>query len=117
MNTPQPPDEPLIDVARGDVAESRQLRHALTVLRDRSDNAQFRELVDEVLQGRRGLRDVFLTQAFADGLNPGVEQFASQYEALSDEERRQLADEGERQLAADRERIERQRAEQERNSR
>ncbi|HEY8453410.1 MAG: hypothetical protein FWJ70_02495 [Micromonosporaceae bacterium] len=107
----------MIDVAGGDPAVDRQLRRSLQVLRDRSDNAEFQRLVDEVLAGRKGLRDVATSPVFASELRPLVERFAEQYAQLSEEDRRQLAEQGERQLAEERENLERERAERERNSR
>src|SRR5688500_14255711 len=111
----RPPDEePMLDVAAGDPALSRHLRNSLTLLRDRSDDPEFRRLADEVLTGRRGLRDVATSPVFAQALNPQVERFAQRYEELSDEERAALAAQGAEQLAAERERIERERRERER---
>lgn len=112
-----PGEEPLIDVAGGDPAVSRQLRRSLAILRERSGNDEFRRLVDDVLAGRSGVRDLAASPVFAAELNPLVERFAEQYAALSDEERRQLAEQGERELAEERERIERERQEWRRNNR
>lgn len=98
-------DEPPIDVARGDAAVSRQLRRSLEALRARSDNAEFQRLVDDVLAGRTGLRDAYRSPAFESVLNPLVHRFAERYDALSDDERRQLAEQGEQQLEEERARI------------
>ncbi|TLW94944.1 hypothetical protein FFT09_03585 [Saccharomonospora piscinae] len=96
--------DPLLDVARGDAALSRHLRNSLTLLRGKTEDPEFRHLVDDVLTGRRGLRDVAGSAAFARALNPLAEQGAEQYRALSDEERDELAALGERQFAELRER-------------
>jgi hypothetical protein len=103
------PNEPVLDVARGDAALSRHLRNCLEVLRRRTEDAEFRQLVDDVLAGRRGLREVALSPAFEQVLSPAVEQFAQRYEQLSDAEREQLAADGEQQLSELGERIARER--------
>lgn len=65
-------DEPILDIARGDKAISEHLRRSLALLRERSDNEDFRRLADDILAGRAHLRDVFTSPAFAAGLNPQV---------------------------------------------
>lgn len=104
----------MLDVAGGDPALSRHLRNSLALLRERSDDPEFRRLADDVLAGRRGLRDVATSPVFAEALNPQVERFAERYEQLSEEERAALAEQGEEQFAAERVRIERERRERER---
>lgn len=104
----------MLDVAGGDPALSRHLRNSLTLLRDRSDDPEFRRLADDVLAGRRGLREVATSPVFAQALNPQVERFAQRYEQLSDAERAALAAQGEEQLAAERAVIEQERRERER---
>ena len=104
MTHPQP-DEPTLDVAHGDKALSRHLNESLKLLRDRSDNDDFRRVVDDVLNGRASLRDVYNTPAFAAGVEPGVRQFGERWDELSQEERDRLAQEGQRALDAENERI------------
>ncbi|BEL08124.1 hypothetical protein Q0Z83_063150 [Actinoplanes sichuanensis] len=87
-----PDDEPALDVTHGDVALSRHLRRSLRILRDRSDNEQFHRLVDDVLSGQVGLREVCHTDAFAAGVGAGVREFARRWERLSDAEREELAE-------------------------
>ena len=93
-DTPDAPNQPPLDVARGNQALSDHLRKALRTLRERSDNEDFRRLVDDVLAGRSGLRDVYLSPTFASGLDSGVRQFAQRYEQLTPEERTELAERG-----------------------
>lgn len=107
MSEPHPHDEPTLDVAHGDPALARHLREILETLRRRSDNDDFRRVVDDVLAGRASLRDVYSSAAFAAGLDSGVRQFARRYDELSEQEREELAAEGARELRAERERIER----------
>jgi hypothetical protein len=74
---------------------------------DRSDDADFRRLVDDVLHGRADLRDVYFTPAFAAGINPGTRQFAERWEQLGRQEQEQLAQVGREQLDDERLRLER----------
>lgn len=104
MTHPDPRDEPTLAVAHGDRALARHLRISLETLRDRSDNDDFRRLVDDVLHGRANLRDVYFTPAFAAGINPGVERFAERWDQLSHDEQEQLAEQGRQQLADENER-------------
>lgn len=104
---PDPRDEPTLAVAHGDPALARHLRTSLESLRDRSNDADFRRLVDDVLHGRADLRDVYFTPAFAAGINPGTQQFAERWDQLSREEQEQLAQLGREQLDEERLRLER----------
>ncbi|MGX6601770.1 hypothetical protein ACWKSP_06485 [Micromonosporaceae bacterium Da 78-11] len=100
-----PADQPTIAVAHGDPALARHLRQSLEVLRDRSEDREFRDLVDDVLHGRTDLRDAYSSATFAAGLDTHVEQFAERYEELSPEERQRLAEQGRRSLDTLRERL------------
>ncbi len=60
--------EPKMDVARGDPELSGELREALALLRDGSDNGEFRRLVDNVLAGRCSLSEASHTAAFSDAV-------------------------------------------------
>ncbi|MGB8202766.1 MAG: hypothetical protein WCF33_24295 [Pseudonocardiaceae bacterium] len=99
----------MMDVAGGDPALSCHLRNCLKMLRDRTDAPEFREFADDIMAGRRSLREAVTSPAFARALNPQVEQFAKRYEQLSDDGRERLAAEGERQFAEQREQIARER--------
>jgi hypothetical protein len=101
VTKPQP--EPLLDIARGDAARSHVLRESLKILRDRSDDPAFGKLVDDVLAGRRGLREAVASPLFNQALTPGVQEAAQRYKDMSEEERQRLAAEGERRLGQIRE--------------
>jgi hypothetical protein len=102
-----PADQPTMAVAHGDPALARHLRQSLELLRDRSDSQDFCRLVDDVLHGRADLRDVYTTPAFNAGINPRVQEFASRYDELSPEQRREMAEQGRQALDAQREQLER----------
>ncbi|MGI5505008.1 hypothetical protein [Lentzea sp. CA-135723] len=96
MTKPRP--EPLLDVARGDAARSHVLRESLKILRSRSADPAFGRLVDDVLAGRRGLREAVASPLFNQALTPGVQEAAARFKEMPEEERARLAAEGERQL-------------------
>jgi hypothetical protein len=98
-------EEPLLDVAGGDPALSRHLRGSLRLLRDKSDDPEFRRLADDILEGRRGLREASRSPVFARVLDPRVDEFARRYDQLSEDERAGLAAEGQRQFAELRDQI------------
>jgi hypothetical protein len=58
--------EPMMDVACSDPELSEELREALALLRDLSDNDEFRTLVDDVLAGRCTLTEASGTAAFSN---------------------------------------------------
>lgn len=60
--------EPLTDLACGDPELSTEVREALTLLRERSDDEEFRELVEDVLTGRCSLFDASGTAAFGTAI-------------------------------------------------
>lgn len=101
----RPDQEPMLDVAGGDPALSRHLHNCLKMLRDRTDNPEFRELADGIMAGRCSLRQACTSPAFAQALNPQVAQFAQRYEQLSADERERLSAEGQRQFAEQREQL------------
>ncbi|HET9257439.1 MAG TPA: hypothetical protein VFO16_19865 [Pseudonocardiaceae bacterium] len=80
--------EPEISGACAEPEPSQELREALILLRERSDNNEFRALVDDVLTGRRGLLDASGAAAFSDVVFSGI---AREFAGLSDDDRQRLA--------------------------
>ena len=76
--------EPMMDVACGDPELSEELRDALALLRDRSDNDDFRTLVDDVLAGRCSLFEASGTAAFNDVV---FARIAQEFDELTEDER------------------------------
>jgi hypothetical protein len=76
--------EPMMDVACGDPELSEELRDALALLRDRSDNDDFRTLVDDVLAGRCSLFAASGTAAFNDVV---FARIAQEFDELTEDER------------------------------
>lgn len=93
--------ESTTDVACGEPELSPELRDALTLLRDRSDDEEFRTLVDDVLAGRRGLLDASATAAFGAAVfGRVVQEFNRRLDGLTEQERNAVAAEGQTQSAA-----------------
>jgi hypothetical protein len=80
--------KPMTDVGCGDPELSEELRDALTMLRDHSDNADFRTLVDDVLAGRCGLVEASGTEAFGNVVFASI---AQEFTGLTENEKRGFA--------------------------
>lgn len=83
--------EPVTDGGCGDPELSRELRDALALLREHSDNDDFRTLIDDVLAGRCSLLEASGTAAFSAVVFAGI---AQEFEHLSDDEKQRLAAQG-----------------------
>lgn len=81
-------DEPTTDVGCGDPELSEELKDALTLLRDHSDNDDFRTLIDDVLAGRRSLIEASGSAAFSDVVFASI---AQEFGQLTEDEKRSLA--------------------------
>ncbi|MGH3695011.1 MAG: hypothetical protein ACRDRX_13670 [Pseudonocardiaceae bacterium] len=80
--------EPMTEGGCPEPEPSQELRDALTLLSEHSDNPDFRTLIDDVLAGRRSLIDASATAAFSDVVFAGLtEEFAR----LTDEDKQRLA--------------------------
>lgn len=84
--------EPTMDVACGDPELSGELRDALTLLRDRSDNGAFITLIDDVLAGRCSLLEAAGSPAFSDVV---FARIAREFDALTEEEKQNLTGQAE----------------------
>jgi hypothetical protein len=80
--------ELMADGGCGDPELSQELRDALTLLRDHSDNDNFRTLVDDVLAGRRSLVEASGTAAFRDVIFASI---APQCDPLTEDGKRCFA--------------------------
>lgn len=95
----QDENELFLDVARGDAGLSRHLKNSLSVLRDKIEDPSFKKVVDEIVSGKRSLREEFSSEIFANALDPYVRQGAEEFERMEADEKEELARTGERQLA------------------
>lgn len=79
------------------------LRRNLTALADQYRDAPLGQLVQEVLSGRRPVRDLESDPEFATMTRSGVREFTDYLSSLTPEERQRLTDEAQ-QLLDDRDR-------------
>jgi len=77
----------LTDGRCGDPGLSQELRDALTLLRDHSDNDNFRTLVDDVLAGQCSLIEASGAAAFRDVVFASI---AQEWAHLTEDEKRRL---------------------------
>ncbi|GIG36226.1 hypothetical protein [Cellulomonas pakistanensis] len=91
---------PLLGITAGNPGFDRQLRAQLTVLRDRSAGTELGSVLDDVLAGRRSLRDAARTTAFAGAVEPAVAESTAAWARMTSEQRSELAAEGEREMQA-----------------
>ncbi|MGQ0716672.1 MAG: hypothetical protein ACT4NP_05015 [Pseudonocardiales bacterium] len=89
--------EPMMDVACSEPELSGELRDALALLRDRSDNDEFRTLVDDVLAGRCSLVEASGTAAFSDVV---FARIAQEFGEMTEDEKRDLTGQAESSGAA-----------------
>jgi hypothetical protein len=80
--------EPNMDGGCGEPALSQELRDALTLLGERSDNDDFRALVDDVLAGRCDLIEASGTAAFGNVVFASI---AQEFDQLTTAEKARLA--------------------------
>jgi hypothetical protein len=92
-------DESMMDVARGDRAVNQYLRESLTVLRDNSQDKEFRRLVDDVLSGKASLREAAFTELFERAVGQPLQENLRHEERLSEAEIERLTAAGEAEFA------------------
>lgn len=90
--------EPMLDVARGDVAVSRQLSAALRAISRSTADPMLKEQIGAVLAGRASVRDLAAGEAFSRVLDGVMPRAMAKYAALSDEERARLAEQERQEL-------------------
>ncbi len=80
--------EPTMDGGCPDPQLSQELRDALTLLHDHSDNDAFRTLINDVLAGRCSLMEASSTAAFSNVVFAGI---AQEFDQWTDDEKQRLA--------------------------
>ena len=96
-DTPETPPA-LLGITAGNPTFDGQLREQLTVLRDRSAGTELGSILDDVLAGRRTLRDAARTSAFGGAVGPAVTETTAAWAQMTPEQRAGLAADGERDL-------------------
>ncbi|WP_110206985.1 hypothetical protein [Nocardioides daejeonensis] len=97
--------DPIAAFTRGDPLRAEALRANLTRIAEQTDQPEVRRLVQEVLDGRRTVRELVREPAMVAELDRGMDAFARQWSDLSPEQRAALvnqgiAEEDQRRLAA-----------------
>ncbi|MDA3647726.1 hypothetical protein LZ318_36845 [Saccharopolyspora indica] len=93
-----------IDVAGSDAVRNRRLTRTIQAARDRARDPELAQLLDDVLAGKRQLRDVARSEAFGRAVGPALDEAADAYRSLTDEQREQamaMAEEQERAIAGE----------------
>ncbi|MDG4859379.1 hypothetical protein P8605_14615 [Streptomyces sp. T-3] len=99
-------DSELLEMTEQDPAQARLLRQSLEHLSSGRAGDALKEMAQDVLAGRAGLRESVEVSAYSDQLFAQAAPMVEKWAALSEEERDALAAQGERQLAEERERAE-----------
>lgn len=97
-------DAEFSDVAR-DPAEARVLRKSLEMISRGGAGDTLKEMAQEVLSGRIGLRQAAQTSGYTDALIEKSEPFQQEWNEMSEAERHARAAEGERALENERREI------------
>ncbi|MFD5855230.1 hypothetical protein [Streptomyces chartreusis] len=90
-------DSEFMDVAK-DPAEARALRKALQQIAGGGAGDTLKEMAQDILSGRVGLRQAAQTSGYTDALMDKAQPFREQWDAMSETERQAQAAEGERIL-------------------
>ncbi|MFE9022303.1 hypothetical protein ACFYNL_27595 [Streptomyces sp. NPDC007808] len=102
-------DSELLEMSQGDPAQARLLRKSLETLAAGHGGDALKEMAQEVLSGRVGLRDAVNVSAYADQLIERAAPMAEKWASLTEAQREELAAEGRRAIAAEQERIDEER--------
>ncbi|WP_433230952.1 hypothetical protein [Actinomadura formosensis] len=79
--------QPMMDIARGDQRASMRIRRDLEVLKDNSANPEFQRLVQDVLAGRRSLREAAGSAIFGAEMSPRIDQVEEKWqEAMAEDQ-------------------------------
>jgi hypothetical protein len=77
----------ITNLVHSNAADARELRANLAVFARRSNSEHIRRLVNDVLSGRRNVREVFRTKEFTDKLSANLGKIEAGLDALTDDER------------------------------
>jgi hypothetical protein len=92
-------DSELLEMTGQDPAQARLLRKSLEELASGRGGDALKEMAQDVLAGRAGLRDAARVSAYSEEILTQAAPMAERWAALSDAERADLAAEGERRIA------------------
>lgn len=89
---------PLLGVTATDAGLERQLRASLRTIRDRTQDPALAGMLDDVLAGRRSLRDVARTPEWNAAVESSTRQATQAWARMSPQERAELVQTGREEL-------------------
>ncbi|MFC8094742.1 hypothetical protein [Streptomyces sp. NPDC057301] len=95
-------DSEFLEMTQQDAAQAKILRQSLEHLASGLGGAALKEMAQEVLSGRMGLREAADVSAYAEEAVQQSAPLAEKWASMSDSEREALAADGERRLEAER---------------
>jgi hypothetical protein len=95
-------DSEFLEMTQQDPAQAKILRQSLEHLASGLGGAALKEMAQEVLSGRMGLREAADVSAYAEQAVEQAAPLAEKWASMSDSEREALAAEGEQRLAEER---------------
>ncbi|MFF7229482.1 hypothetical protein [Streptomyces sioyaensis] len=98
-------DESEFTEIAGSPAGARAVRKALETIAEGGAGATLKEMAQEVLTGRLGVREAMSVSAYADPMIEKIQATRERWDGLSEGEREAMASEGERYLAAQQQEI------------
>ncbi|WP_039821541.1 hypothetical protein [Nocardia testacea] len=90
--------EPIHDLARGDIAVSRQLSQALQVIMDGTTDPRLKSEIRAILDGRASARELMHSDAFNVVLDQTIPAAMQEFAEMPEEERQRLAEQGQEEL-------------------
>ena len=98
-------DSEFLEMTQQDPAQVKALRQSLEHLASGLGGNALKEMAQEVLSGRMGLREAANVSAYAEQAVEQAAPLAEKWASMSDRERQELAAEGERRLDDERRQI------------
>ncbi|MFJ8633084.1 hypothetical protein [Streptomyces sp. NPDC093568] len=102
-------DSEFLEMTQQDAAQAKILKQSLEHLASGLGGPALKEMAQEVLSGRMGLREAANVSAYAEEAVVQSAPLAEKWAAMSDSEREALAAEGERRLEEERRRLDEER--------
>jgi hypothetical protein len=99
-------DSEFLEMTQQDPAQAKILRQSLEHLASGLGGNALKEMAQEVLSGRMGLREAANVSAYAEEAVEQAAPLAEKWASMSDSEREALAAEGEQRLAEERRQLE-----------
>lgn len=90
--------EPILDLAKGDLGESRSLARALRIIADVTHDPAMKRQIGEILAGRGSVRDFAASEPFTQMQDRIIPLAMQKYEQMPESERERLAEQGRAEL-------------------